>query len=104
MIPARLPQYQFQSRCKIGSCYVSNLSSNFLFIHVFGTETPQVFWNAKSDHITIEIPLLIDAAFCAGSGMIAFGAVIGKTTPTQLLWLMFAQVGQGRGVNGGAVP
>ncbi len=53
----------------------------------------QVFWNQKASHITIDLPLMIDAAFCAGSGMIAFGAVIGKTTPTQLIWLMIAQVG-----------
>jgi len=52
----------------------------------------QVFWNAKADKIRVGIPLLIDSAFCAGSGMIAFGAVIGKSTPTQLFWILFAQV------------
>ena len=36
---------------------------------------------------------MIDATFCAGSGMIAFGAVLGKTTPTQLTWLMVGLVG-----------
>lgn len=42
--------------------------------------------------ITLEMPLLIDATFCAGAAMIAFGAVLGKTTPTQLTWLMIGLV------------
>jgi ammonium transporter Rh len=52
----------------------------------------QVFWNEKHDHIEISLPLLMDASFCAASGMIAFGAVIGKSSPTQLMWLLFLQV------------
>ena len=36
--------------------------------------------------ISLDLPLLIDATFCAGSAMIASGAVLGKTTPTQLMW------------------
>ena len=43
--------------------------------------------------IKVDIPLLIDCTFCAATGMIAFGAVIGKATPTQLMWLMVALVG-----------
>eukprot|EP00775_Hariotina_reticulata_P008850 gene8850-9029_t len=42
--------------------------------------------------ITLDLPLLIDSTFCAGSAMIAFGAVLGKTTPTQLMWLMLGLV------------
>jgi hypothetical protein len=42
--------------------------------------------------IKLELPLLVDATFCAGSAMIAFGAVLGKTTPTQLTWLMIGLV------------
>ena len=47
-----------------------------------------------SDHmrISLDIPLIIDATFCAGSAMIAFGAVIGKTSPTQLTWLLAIMV------------
>ncbi len=52
----------------------------------------QVFWNENHTRIQLDMPLLIDASFCAASGMIAFGAIIGKCTPTQLLWIMFAQV------------
>eukprot|EP00879_Flechtneria_rotunda_P017316 GHRR01018140.1.p1 GENE.GHRR01018140.1~~GHRR01018140.1.p1 ORF type:complete len:479 (+),score=174.94 GHRR01018140.1:564-2000(+) len=47
----------------------------------------------KGQHlVTLELPLLIDATFCAGSAMIAYGAVLGKTTPTQLMWLMVGLV------------
>ena len=42
--------------------------------------------------IVIGVPLLIDSAFCAASCMIAFGAVIGRTTPAQTIGLMVAQV------------
>lgn len=42
--------------------------------------------------ITLELPLIVDATFCAGSAMIAYGAVLGKTTPTQLTWLMVGLV------------
>ena len=33
-----------------------------------------------------------DAAFCAGAVMISFGAVLGKATPGQLLWLVLLEV------------
>ena len=42
----------------------------------------------------MDLPLLIDCSFCAGSAMIAFGAVIGKTSPTQIMWLLIMQVRQ----------
>jgi len=42
--------------------------------------------------IRLDLPLVIDATFCAGAGMIAYGAVLGKTTPTQLTWLMVGMV------------
>jgi hypothetical protein len=56
---------------------------------------PQVFPGddlPAPQRIQVDMPLLIDAAFAACSGMIAFGAVIGRVTPTQLLWLMVMQV------------
>lgn len=40
----------------------------------------------------IDLPLLVDAAFCAAAGMISFGAVIGFASPTQLAWLLAIQV------------
>ncbi|KXZ48230.1 hypothetical protein GPECTOR_29g134 [Gonium pectorale] len=54
--------------------------------------TQQVFWNHHRTRIQIDLALLIDCSFCAASGMIAFGAIIGKSTPTQTLWLLFWQV------------
>lgn len=44
-------------------------------------------WWGGATGIVLDIPLMIDAAFAAGSAMIAFGAVLGKATPTQMLWL-----------------
>ena len=51
-----------------------------------GVYETQMWWGGASG-IVIDIPLMIDAAFAAGSAMIAFGAVLGKATPTQMLWL-----------------
>lgn len=42
--------------------------------------------------IEIDLPLLIDAAFCAGAAMISFGAVLGKASPAQLVWLFALEV------------
>ena len=42
--------------------------------------------------IEVDLPLLVDSAFCAAAGMITFGAVIGFATPTQLVWLLAAEV------------
>lgn len=50
------------------------------------------FWHEGLSSIRLDMPLIIEAAFCAASAMIAFGAVIGKTTPTELLWLIVCMV------------
>eukprot|EP00891_Asterochloris_glomerata_P004350 jgi/Astpho2/4350/Aster-08052 len=42
--------------------------------------------------IELDLPLLIDAAFCAGAAMVTFGAVLGKVSPTQLTWLLTLEV------------
>ena len=42
--------------------------------------------------IKIDLPLLINAAFCAGAAMITFGALIGKISPTQIIWLLALEV------------
>ena len=42
--------------------------------------------------VAIDLPLLIDAAFAAGAAMISFGAVLGKATPAQVLWLLALEV------------
>ena len=51
----------------------------------------QVIGKGKSV-IDLDLPLLIDAAFCAGAAMITFGAVLGKTSPTQLMLLLLIEV------------
>ena len=42
--------------------------------------------------ISIDLPLLIDCAFCAGAAMISFGAVLGKISPAQIIWLLALEV------------
>ena len=42
--------------------------------------------------VEVDLPLLIDCAFAAGAGMISFGAVLGKASPAQLLWLLALEV------------
>ncbi|KAI8462720.1 MAG: Rh-like protein/ammonium transporter [Monoraphidium minutum] len=49
-------------------------------------------WHEHLGSIRLDLPLLIEAAFCAASAMIAFGAVLGKTTPTELCWIIVAMV------------
>jgi ammonium transporter Rh len=58
---------------------------------VFGGMIQQMMWGGSSK-IQLDIPLLIDAAFAAGAAMISFGAVLGRTTPTQIAWLLALQV------------
>jgi ammonium transporter Rh len=58
---------------------------------VVGGVIQQMLWGSYS-RIQLDIPLLIDAAFAAGAAMISFGAVLGRTTPTQIAWLLALQV------------
>ncbi|KAG2489876.1 hypothetical protein HYH03_011678 [Edaphochlamys debaryana] len=84
----------FMRRYSLGAVSLNYLASALMMLEavlVIGA-TQQGFWNQKSSKIQIDIALLIDCSFCAGSGMIAFGAIIGKATPTQLLWLLVWQV------------
>lgn len=46
-------------------------------------------WGAR---VQLDLPLLIDATFCAAAAMISFGAVLGKSTPAQLVWLLALEV------------
>lgn len=58
---------------------------------VFGGMIQQMMLGGSSK-IQLDIPLLIDAAFAAGAAMISFGAVLGRTTPSQIAWLLALQV------------
>nr|AAM17923.1 Rh protein homolog-2 [Chlamydomonas reinhardtii]AAM19664.1 Rh2 protein [Chlamydomonas reinhardtii] len=84
----------FMRRYSYGAVSLNYFASALMFLEailMIGA-TQQVFWNYHRTKIQIDMALLIDCAFCAGSGMIAFGAIIGKATPTQVLWLLFWQV------------
>lgn len=55
------------------------------------------FWkNVKAGHagekIELDLPLMTEGLFGAGSAMIAFGVVIGKASPAQMFFLSFWQV------------
>ncbi|KAK9823721.1 hypothetical protein WJX72_004894 [[Myrmecia] bisecta] len=53
----------------------------------------QVVWgSAAAGKIEVDLPLLIDAGFCAAAAMISFGAVLGKLSPTQLTFLLLLEV------------
>lgn len=41
---------------------------------------------------TIDVTTLINGDFAAGAVLITFGAVLGKVTPTQLLWMSFFEI------------
>ena len=49
-------------------------------------------WYKGHAKIWLDLPLMIDAAFCAGAAMITFGAVLGKVSPTQLMYLLMMEV------------
>lgn len=50
------------------------------------------FRASRRSYIELDLPLLIDSAFAAGAAMISFGAVLGKTSPAQITWLLLLQV------------
>lgn len=54
-------------------------------------QEPSQRWLCRS-FIELDLPLLIDSAFAAGAAMISFGAVLGKVTPAQIVWLLVLQV------------
>jgi len=53
----------------------------------------QEIWSGKGKkRISLDLPLLIDSNFAAGAAMISFGALLGKVTPAQILWLLVLEV------------
>eukprot|EP01026_Neomeris_dumetosa_P017737 TRINITY_DN1686_c0_g1_i1.p1 TRINITY_DN1686_c0_g1~~TRINITY_DN1686_c0_g1_i1.p1 ORF type:complete len:434 (+),score=53.92 TRINITY_DN1686_c0_g1_i1:144-1445(+) len=38
--------------------------------------------------VKVDLQLVTEGAFCAGAGMITFGAILGKVSPKQLVWLL----------------
>lgn len=72
---------------------LSAVALNFLLSAVVMLEAllccgwAQQGWGA----VALDLPLLTDACFAAGAAMIAFGALLGKATPAQLLGVLAAQ-------------
>ena len=86
----------FLRRYAYSAVALNMITSAVVFLEailVVGAMQQMSFGQAGGKHrIVVDIPLLIDSSFCAASCMIAFGAVIGKTTPAQIIWLLVAQV------------
>lgn len=49
-------------------------------------------WVKGHKKIWLDLPLMIDSAFCAGAAMVSFGAILGKVSPTQLTYLLVLEV------------
>jgi len=43
-------------------------------------------------HVNLDIPALIKGDFAAGAVLISYGAVLGRVTPTQILWMLFFEI------------
>ncbi len=50
------------------------------------------FNSANKTSILVNVPSLINAEFAAATILISFGAVLGKTSPTQLLFMILVEV------------
>ncbi len=69
----------------------------YIFQTLQTTLCPQVdavlqMWLKGHKKIWLDLPLMIDSAFCAGAAMITFGAILGKVSPTQLTYLLVLEV------------
>ncbi|KFV19132.1 Ammonium transporter Rh type A, partial [Tauraco erythrolophus] len=50
------------------------------------------FWNAKGEKIQINVESMINADFSTATALISFGAVLGKTSPVQMLILTILEI------------
>ncbi|CAI5708322.1 unnamed protein product [Peronospora farinosa] len=55
------------------------------------TMSHQIMGNHHTTKI-LDIPTMINGDFAAGAVLISFGAVLGKATPTQLVWMTFFEI------------
>jgi len=50
------------------------------------------FFQGHEIHLHLEIPDLVKGDFAAGATLISFGAVLGRVTPTQIIWMVFFEL------------
>eukprot|EP00494_Astrolonche_serrata_P031739 UN32008 len=50
------------------------------------------WFEGEKVHVHLDIPTLIRGDFAAGAVLITFGAVLGRVTPTQILWMLFFEL------------
>uniref|UniRef100_A0A6S8NBN1 Ammonium transporter AmtB-like domain-containing protein n=1 Tax=Dunaliella tertiolecta TaxID=3047 RepID=A0A6S8NBN1_DUNTE len=80
-------------RYSLGAIMLNFLGSCLMFlVAILIVGAAQQTLGTDQRTIRVDMHLLIECTYCAATGMIAYGAVIGKATPTQLVWLMVALV------------
>uniref|UniRef100_A0A7S3VS73 Ammonium transporter AmtB-like domain-containing protein n=1 Tax=Dunaliella tertiolecta TaxID=3047 RepID=A0A7S3VS73_DUNTE len=83
----------FLRRYTLGAIMLNFLGSCLMFlVAILIVGAAHQTLGTDQDKIKVDLPLLIDCTFCAATGMVAYGAVIGKATPTQLMWIMVGLV------------
>merc|ERR1719397_1638016 len=43
-------------------------------------------------HLTMDLTTMITGDFAAGAVLISYGALLGRVTPTQILWMLFFEL------------
>ncbi|KAF5839982.1 ammonium transporter family-domain-containing protein [Dunaliella salina] len=80
-------------RYSLGAIMLNFLGSCLMFlVAILIVGAAQQTLGTDRGTVRVDMHLLIECTYCAATGMIAYGAVIGKATPTQLVWLMVALV------------
>jgi ammonium transporter Rh len=72
-------------------CFTFLIGAISFQLHPLFTMLFETAYHKAHYHIAMSIELLILASFCAGSILIAFGGIIGKVTPFQLVVMVFLQ-------------
>lgn len=60
----------------------------YLLTHGFFAQA----WDKSWHKVAVSLPDMVNADFSAGAVLITFGAILGKTTPIQLLWVVIVEV------------
>lgn len=84
--------YERHAKIWLGLSLTIDAASCVAFLLHSTTSCAVQMWYKGHAKIWLDLPLMIDAAFCAGAAMITFGAVLGKVSPTQLMYLLMMEV------------